>query len=198
MQSHNLGTVFPRKVFSTIYPCVDSIHGIQPIIIMWRQLILQKDDMMNIQEQRVVKIHYTLKNDDGEILDSSEAMEPFAFLCGADNIIRGLESALIGKTIGDQIDVTVEPEDGYGTRREELQQELPLSNFDEIDDIQVGMYFQTGGEDDGITMRIVAIDGDKVIVDGNHELAGIRLHFSISIESVRDATPEELDHGHVH
>lgn len=153
---------------------------------------------MHIQNQSVVGIHYTLKNDKGKTLDSSKTMEAFTFLCGADNIIFGLESALIGKQIGDQLDVTVEPEDGYGVRREELRQELPLSSFEEIDDIQVGMHFQSGPEDDATTFRIINIEGDTVTVDGNHELAGIRLHFSISVESVRDATPEEIDHGHVH
>ena len=153
---------------------------------------------MEIQENSVVGMHYTLKNGTGEILDSSEGSEPLHFLYGSGSIVAGLESALIGKTIGEKIDVTVEPEDGYGIRRDGLRQEMPLSAFEGIDDVQVGMYFQIEREDAPMTMRIVAIDGDTVTVDGNHELAGVRLHFSVSIESVRDATPEEIDHGHVH
>ena len=153
---------------------------------------------MQIQEGMVVGMHYTLKNDAGDTLDTSDGRDPLMFLYGFGNIISGLEKVIEGKGVGDKLDVSLEPADGYGERDEGLQQEVDKSNFEGIDDIQVGMRFQAETEDGPVPIRVVAIDGDTVTVDGNHELAGERLHFSVSIESLREAEAEELEHGHAH
>jgi len=153
---------------------------------------------MQVQDRAVVGIHYTLKNDAGETLDSSEGGDPLHYLHGSGGIIKGLESALEGKGIGDKMDVVVEPEDGYGVHREELVQEVPRSAFGSVQDIQVGMMFQAQTDTGMVPIRVAAVTADTVTVDGNHELAGERLHFSVSIEEVREATQQEIDHGHAH
>lgn len=153
---------------------------------------------MEVKDNMVVGMHYTLKNDAGEVIDSSEGQEPLLFLQGHGNIISGLESALNGKTIGDKLDVTVEPEDAYGIRHEEAIQELPMSAFEGVGELTVGMMLQAQTEHGPMPITITSIDGDKVTIDGNHQLAGERLHFNVSIESVREATEEEIEHGHVH
>lgn len=153
---------------------------------------------MQVQENKVVGIHYTLKNDSGDVLDSSEGREPLQFLHGKGNIINGLEKALEGKSSGDTVEVTVEPEEGYGQYREELVQDVPKSAFQGVDDLQVGMRFQAQTEQGALPIKIKSIQEDTVTVDGNHELAGKRLHFNVSVENVRNATEEEKSHGHVH
>ena len=152
---------------------------------------------MEIQKGRVVGMHYTLRNEEGEIIDTSEGREPLQFLQGYGNIIPGLESELEGKKLGDALDVVVEPENGYGVRHDQLIQQVPREAF-QVDDLQVGMQFQAQTEQGPVPIRVVAIEGEQVTIDGNHELAGVRLHFAVSIESVREASEEELTHGHVH
>lgn len=153
---------------------------------------------MEIKDGMVVGMHYTLKNDAGDVLDTSDGREPLEFLYGFNNIITGLESAIEGKAVGDKLDVSIEPEDAYGVRDEGLQQEIDRSNFEGVEDIQVGMRFQAETESGPVPIRVVAVEGDTVTVDGNHELAGERLHFSVSIESLREADKEEIEHGHAH
>ena len=153
---------------------------------------------MQIKKDNVVGMHYTLKDDAGQTLETSEGHDPVIYMQGAGNIIDGLEAALLGKRIGDKVDVTVEPKDGYGEHDDDLVQEVARSNFEGIDDLEVGMNFQAEPDNGPLPVRITAIEGDTVTVDGNHELAGIRLHFSVSIESVREATSEEIEHGHAH
>ena len=153
---------------------------------------------MEIKTDMVVGMHYTLKNDKGEVIDSSEGHDPLVFLHGYGNIITGLESALTGKKIGDKLDVTVEPEDGYGLHEENAIQQVPKSSFEGVEELAVGMQFQADTEHGPVPITIKEIVGDMVVIDGNHDLAGERLHFAVSIESIREATPEEIEHGHVH
>lgn len=153
---------------------------------------------MQVQENKVVGIHYTLKNDAGDILDSSKGRDPLQFLCGKGNIISGLENALEGKNTGDTVNVTIEPEEGYGPHRQELVQQVPKSAFKGVDDLEVGMRFQAQTEQGALPIKVVGIENDTVTVDANHELAGERLHFDVQVESVREPTDEELSHGHVH
>mgnify|MGYP000874227790 FL=1 len=154
---------------------------------------------MNIDDKRAVSIHYTLTNEQGEKLDSSEGQDPLSYLHGASNIIPGLENALVGKTTGEKVSVTVQPEDAYGEINPEMIQIVPREAFEGIDDIQAGMQFQASGPD-GQTqvVTIKAVGEEGVTVDGNHPLAGQVLNFDVSIEEVRDATEEEIAHGHVH
>ncbi len=154
---------------------------------------------MKIESECVVSIQFKLTGDDGAVLDASEAEEPLVYLHGSNNLIPGLENVLTGKSEGDQLEVTIQPEDGYGSNDPELVQTVPVSAFGEIEDIQPGMQFQaqnSEGQDQIITIQ--EIDGDEVVVDGNHPLAGQRLHFDVTVESVRKATLEEISHGHAH
>jgi FKBP-type peptidyl-prolyl cis-trans isomerase SlyD len=153
---------------------------------------------MQIAENTVVQIHYTLKNATGDVIDSSQGQEPLAYLHGAGSIVEGLESALAGKTVGDKLDVTVEPERGYGDRREDLVQTVDRSNFVGVEEIEVGMQFlaQTPWGEQPVT--VMAVADDSVELDGNHPLAGETLNFSVEVVDVRQASEEELQHGHAH
>ncbi len=154
---------------------------------------------MQIAENAVVAIDYTLRNDEGEILDSSEGAQPLAYLHGAANIIPGLEQALAGKCAGDALDVSIEPEDAYGEYSVELVATLNRSMFEGVDELQPGMQFHASAPDGGMqVVTIRDVDGDQVTVDGNHQLAGQRLTFQVKVVSVRAATEEELAHGHAH
>ncbi|WP_437881457.1 FKBP-type peptidyl-prolyl cis-trans isomerase [Pseudomonas sp. LRF_L74] len=154
---------------------------------------------MQIAANKAVSIEYTLTNDAGEVIDSSAGGAPLAYLHGAGNIIVGLEKALEGKQAGDELDVSIEPVDAYGEYSAELVATLNRSMFEGVDELAVGMQFHASGPDG--SMQIVTIrdiDGDDVIVDGNHPLAGQRLNFKVKVVDVREAQPEELAHGHIH
>lgn len=152
-----------------------------------------------IGDNTVVSMHYTLTNDQGKVIDSSEGEEPLTYLHGAGNIIPGLETALIGKVADDALQVTVAPEEGYGEVMQELIQTVDRAAFGEVKDLEAGMAFEAQGPD-GQVQRVVIthITGDQVTVDGNHPLAGATLNFDVKIVSVRAATEEEIAHGHVH
>jgi len=154
---------------------------------------------LKIGDDHVVTFHYTLTNNLGEVLDSSVDADPLTILQGAGNIIPGLEDALMGKTQGEAFKVTIQPEDGYGIRHPELMQVMPRAAFAGVNNLEIGMEFTAQGPN-GHTQRvgITAIDGDDIPIDGNHPLAGEVLHFAVTIEDVRKASNEELEHGHVH
>jgi len=153
---------------------------------------------MQISANKVVSIDYTLTDDNGAVIDSSEGRGPLAYLQGHGNIIPGLESALEGKTTGDALQVSVAPAEGYGERDDSLTQEVPRQMFENADEIQVGMQFQTGSEQGMHIVTVTAIDDENVTVDANHPLAGQTLNFDVKVVEVRDASEEELSHGHVH
>ncbi len=153
---------------------------------------------MVIAEKKVVSIHYKLTNEDGDLLQESTAGEPLSYLHGSGNIIPGLESALSGKATGDKLNVSVEPEQGYGARNDALVQELPRNVFQGIEDIQEGMQFQARSEQGTQVITVTKVEGDLITVDGNHPLAGQKLNFEVEVDSVREATAEEIAHGHVH
>jgi FKBP-type peptidyl-prolyl cis-trans isomerase SlyD len=153
---------------------------------------------MKIAHEKVVSIHYTLTNSEGTVLDSSSGNQPLAYLHGFGNIIPGLENALEGKVSGDKLSVTVEPEQGYGPRDERLVQAVPRSAFKGVEDIAPGMQFQAQGPQGARLVVVTQVGDDEVTVDANHPLAGQTLHFDVEVSEVRDATAEELEHGHVH
>ena len=153
---------------------------------------------MQISEKKVASIDYTLKNDAGDVVDTSSGREPLAYVHGANNIIPGLEKALEGKAVGDTVEVTVEPAEAYGDRQESLVQEVPREAFQGVDEIKEGMQFQAQGPQGPVLVTVKAVADDKVTIDGNHPLAGETLHFSVEVKDVRDATAEEMEHGHVH
>ncbi len=153
---------------------------------------------MKIAEKHVVTLNYTLKDNDDNIIDKSEDGS-FCYLHGASNIIPGLENALTGKSSGDELSVSVAPEEGYGPRDDARIQEVPRDAFPPEPEIEPGMQFNAEGPDgQAVMVTIAKVDGDKVTVDGNHPLAGVTLNFDVSIADVREASTEELEHGHVH
>lgn len=153
---------------------------------------------MTITKEHVVEIDYTLTNTAGEVLDSSKGNDPLVYLHGANNIIPGLEKELEGKTTGDELEVTVEPAEGYGERIEEAVQEIPRSAVAHLTDMQVGSQLQAETPDGMQVLTVLAMDDDKVTVDANHPLAGQKLHFKVKVVSIRKATDEEVNHGHAH
>ena len=153
--------------------------------------------MTAIANNNVVSFHYTLTNAEGEPRDKSQG-EPLAYLHGAGNIIPGLEKALEGKTVGDKFTVTIPAAEGYGEYNPDLVQEVPAQMFQGVENIEAGMQFQAQTDDGVQIVTVKAIEGENVIVDANFPLAGQDLTFEVEIVEVRDASPEELEHGHVH
>lgn len=153
---------------------------------------------MQIAADAVVLIHYTLKDDSGKVLDSSAGGEPLAYIQGHGNLVPGLEKALEGKEGGHTIAVTISPADGYGTRSEALVQRVPKRSLQGSGEIRKGMQFRAQTDEGVRLFTVTAIAGDMVTLDGNHPLADQTLHFDVEVVSVRGATTEELEHGHVH
>ena len=152
---------------------------------------------MEIKENVVALFEYTLTDDKGEQIDASNG-EPLAYLHGHGNIIPGLESQMVGKKVGDKFQAQVAAADGYGEVQEELIQTVPSSMFQGVDSLEVGMRFEAQSEYGTHSVEITAIDGDEVTVDGNHPLAGVALTFDIEVTGIREATADEIDHGHAH
>lgn len=153
---------------------------------------------MHIEKNRVVTLHYTLRDEQGAVIDSTSGRGPLSYLHGKGNIIPGLEQALVGKAIGDKVDVTVAPEQGYGRRDGRLVQIVPRNRFGEVAELKPGMQVSTSGPQGARLVSVVRVERDFVTVDGNHPLAGRTLHFSVEVTEVRKATHEEVSHGHVH
>ena len=153
---------------------------------------------MQAEKNRVVTIEYTLKDGDDQVIDTSEGREPLSYIHGNGMIIPGLENALEGQEPGAEVNVTLAPEDGYGERDDSMVLQIPREQFEGVDQIEPGMQFQAE-TDEGVQILTVLEAGDnEVTVDGNHPLAGVTLNFDVSIQDVREAEQEELDHGHVH
>lgn len=153
---------------------------------------------MKIEKDTVVSIHYTLTDNDGNQLDSSVGQAPLVYLQGHQNIIPGPEGELEGKSTGDKLKTTITPENGYGPVNGQLVQQVPRSEFQEADTLQIGMQFQVGTESGPMLLTITHLTDEQVTVDGNHPLAGVTLNFDVEVVELRAATPEELEHGHVH
>jgi len=153
---------------------------------------------MQISENKVVSIHYTLTNDNNEVLDSSSGKDPLVFIHGRGNIIVGLEEELSTKAMGDKLTVIISPEKAYGIRNESMVQEINRDVFQGVEKIEPGMQFQSQTKEGMQIIRVTKVDGDKITVDANHPLAGETLTFDVEVVDVRDATSEEIEHGHVH
>ena len=153
---------------------------------------------MHIEKNRVVTLHYTLRDEQGNVIESSSGRSPLSYLHGKGNIIPGLERALAGKAAGDKVDVTVAPEQGYGPRDERLVQVIPRNRFSGGEGLAAGMQVRASGSQGPRLVTVVKVERDFVTVDGNHPLAGRTLHFSVEVGEVRKATHEEVSHGHVH
>ena len=160
-------------------------------------LISAKAISMNITHNAVVAFHYTVKDEDGVKLDSSEGGTPLTYLHGANNIIPGLERALEGKSKGDSLDVNIPPAEAYGEYIDALVESVPREAFQGAE-VEVGMRFEAQTNNGPISVVITHIEGDQVTVDGNHPLAGQRLTFEVKVADIRDASEDELAHGHIH
>jgi FKBP-type peptidyl-prolyl cis-trans isomerase SlyD len=152
---------------------------------------------MQIGKEKVVSIHYTLRDNSGNILDSSEGRDPLNYIQGIGNLIPGMEEGLEGKGKGDKVDIKVSPEKGYGVRNDQLIQKVPRSAFGD-QEVRQGMQFQAGSNQGSQVVTVTEVNLDSITVDGNHPLAGVELNFAVEVLEVREATKEELDHGHVH
>lgn len=150
---------------------------------------------MQIDQNTVVSIHYTLTNTEGNVMDSSVGQQPLAYLHGAGNIIPGLENALTGKAAGETLVVTVDPEQGYGEVRDEMIQSVDRANFSGVDEIEVGMQFMAQTPWGEQPVMVVGVEGDNVTLDGNHPLAGQTLKFDVEVVEVRAATEAEVEAG---
>jgi FKBP-type peptidyl-prolyl cis-trans isomerase SlyD len=153
---------------------------------------------MPIAQNSVVTIHYTLKDDAGEIIDSSREGDPIAYLHGHGNLVPGLERELEGKNAGDKVNVSVTPEHGYGEYDKNLVQQVPRRALQGIANVKVGMRLQAQTPQGPRAVVVTRLVGDMVTIDGNHPLAGKNLNFDVEITDVREASEEELSHGHVH
>lgn len=154
---------------------------------------------MQISQHTVASIDYKLTDGDGQVLDTSEGREPLTYLHGAGNLIPGLESALEGSAPGENVSVTVDPSEGYGERDENLIQQVPKAAFEGVEQIEPGMRFQATDEHgQGRVVTVTGVQEEEVTVDANHPLAGVPLNFDVSVVEVREASPEEVEHGHVH
>ncbi|MEZ5003077.1 MAG: peptidylprolyl isomerase [Chitinophagales bacterium] len=155
---------------------------------------------MQIAKNKVGFIHYELKNEKGEILDSSAGREPLGYIQGIGNLIPGLEKELEGKKTGDKLSVVIAPEDAYGTFNPNAVHVVPKSGFqgEGNEELQEGMRVQVDSNQGVQIAMVTKIEGENVTLDLNHPLAGVTLYFSVEIMGVRDAEAVELEHGHVH
>ena len=153
---------------------------------------------MSIAPDQVVSIHYTLKNDAGEVLDSSADGQPLTYLHGHGNLIPGLERELTGKNSGDKLQVKIAPAEGYGEYDKGLVQRVPRRTLKGVPNVRVGLRLQAQTEHGARAVTVTQLTGDLVTHDGNHPLAGQHLNFDVEVGEVRAATAEELAHGHVH
>jgi FKBP-type peptidyl-prolyl cis-trans isomerase SlyD len=152
---------------------------------------------MKIADKKAVSIEFTLKDEKGEVIETNAGKEPLWYLHGIGNLVAGLEKAVEGKGAGETVDVTLKPEDAYGQRDEKEIRNIPLRRF-KAPKIQVGGRYQVQVPDGVRIVEVLAVNGDYAKVDGNHPLAGKVLNFIVKVIEVRDATKEELEHGHVH
>lgn len=153
---------------------------------------------MKIEKNVVVSLAYQLVLEDGAVVDQSTVDAPLDYLHGHNNLITGLENELEGKVVGDKFTATIVPEDAYGEYNDELVQRVPAEVFQGVDEIEVGMRFLADTDQGQIPVEITEVDGDEVVVDGNHMLAGQTLTFDVEVVAIRAATEEEIQHGHIH
>ena len=147
---------------------------------------------MKIAEKTVVQMHYTLKSDEGAVIDSSEGREPLQYIQGMHMIVPGLEKAMVGHDVGDKFDVVVIPAEGYGEYDERMTQEVPLNVFQGVDHVEAGMMFYAQTPNGPMPIRIKSVGEKTAIIDANHELAGKNLNYAIEVVTVREATEEDL------
>ncbi len=150
---------------------------------------------MKIENNHVVSMHYTLKSDAGEIIDTSAGRDPLDYIQGKGMIVPGLEKAMLGHAIGEKFNVTVIPSEGYGEYVADLVQEVPLEAFQGVPAVEVGMTFVAHGPHGPMMIAVKEVREKTAVIDGNHELAGKNLNFEVEVAAVRVATEDELSNG---
>ncbi len=153
---------------------------------------------MKIAKNVVPSIAYQVRTQDGVLVDEAPVEQPLEYLHGHNNLVIGLENALEGKAVGDTFEVRVKPEEAYGEYNENMVQRVPKDVFMGVDELEVGMRFIADTDLGPLPVVITEVDGDEVVVDGNHMLAGQELLFSVEVVATREATLEEIAHGHIH
>ncbi len=153
---------------------------------------------MQVAKNKVVGIDYKLTDGTGKMIDSSDNHGPLFYIQGTGSLIPGLETALEGKKAGDNLKVAIAAKDGYGERNDSLCQNVPRAQFESTEGLELGMQFEVETEQGELVVTVTKIEGDTVTVDGNHPLAGMDLNFDVTVKEVREASAEELAHGHVH
>jgi FKBP-type peptidyl-prolyl cis-trans isomerase SlyD len=153
---------------------------------------------MLIADKKVASFHYTLSNEQGEQIESSRERQPMSYLHGSRNIIPGLEKALTGKAAGDQFQVTIPPDEAYGERRTDQVQRIPAKHFRDAKKLQPGRRVSIQTRRGPVQATVVKVGRFNIDVDTNHPLAGQTLTFDVEVTEVRDASAEEISHGHVH
>ena len=153
---------------------------------------------MKISENKVVVLHYAVSDSDDTLIDSSYDHSPLSIIHGTGYLIPGLEDALTDHIAGDKFEVAVSAENAYGDRHDEFVQTVPKSMFESVEDLEVGSQLRATTDDGEQTVIVIDVTDEEITVDGNHPLAGIDLKFDVEILEVRDATEDELQHGHVH
>lgn len=153
---------------------------------------------MNITKDRIVGIGYTLTDTENQLLDSTPGSDPLIYLHGHENIIPGLERALEGKSEGDTFKITIPAADAYGNRDERLIIQVPRDRFEGVEGVEKGMQFEAETADGSRIVTVTGITGSTITVDGNHPLAGMDLNFDVTVMNVREASDEEIVHGHPH
>jgi FKBP-type peptidyl-prolyl cis-trans isomerase SlyD len=153
---------------------------------------------MKISDNKVVVLHYAVSDSEDTLIDSSYDHKPLAVIQGSHYLIPGLESELVDHEAGDKFEVAVTAENAYGEREDGFVQTVPKAMFGGIEDLDVGSQLRATTDEGEQTVIVIDVQDDEITVDGNHPLAGMDLKFDVEILEVRDATEEELEHGHVH
>jgi len=153
---------------------------------------------MFIEANSVVVLHFAVTDDKGELIDDTRDSQPLEFLMGSGYLVPGLEAELEGLKVGDDFDVTIQPEQGYGIYDPELVQEVPAELFEGVEGVEAGMAFSAETDEGHRTVIVTAVEDDIIVVDANHPFAGRTLQFNGEVMGIREATEEELEHGHIH
>lgn len=153
---------------------------------------------MTAEKTKVIGFHYTLKNDAGEVLDSSEGHDPMLYLAGSGQILLGLDAAISSLAVGEKTSVSLAAKDAYGEVNPAFKMNVKLGQFPPGTEVKPGLQFKINNEPGSPMFRVINVLGEEVFIDGNHPLAGVNLNFDVEITESREASAEELDHGHAH
>jgi FKBP-type peptidyl-prolyl cis-trans isomerase SlyD len=153
---------------------------------------------MKIAKNNVVVMHYAVSDSEGTLIDSSYEDKPMEIIQGTGYLIPGLDDALIDHEAGDKFEVAVACEDAYGERHDDYVQTVPREVLAGVEDLSLGTQLRATTDDGEQTVIVIDVQDDVITVDGNHPLSGLDLSFDVEIIEVREATADELEHGHVH